>query len=211
MPPITIPIEPLTPRAFAPFGQVIQNPARTGDPATGEAANQGTAVKYPDISPLASRYHLAPSRRPARPALTLFACAPRALRAEGRAAVLDVPVLERHPYTTQTFVPLGVAAPRDRRAGCCYVVVVAPERRDEGRRGRPDVPRARAFAARGDQAVTYAAGTWHAPMAVVGRRAVDFVVCQFVNGDEGEDCEEVAVVERLAVDVGGVGARLARL
>jgi ureidoglycolate lyase len=261
MAPITVLIEPLTPRAFAPFGTVIQNPARTGDPTTsGEVANQGTAVKYPDISSLESNYQLAPSGKPGRPSLTLFACAPRPLRRLARAAMLDVPMLERHPYTTQTFVPLGVA-PRDRGASC-YVVVVAPtaawpreeqpaedtggggafptaedvvgeitrgrpapftnepgpsvrpllaDHRPRQHADRPDVGRARAFLARGDQAVTYAAGTWHAPMAVVGRRPVDFVVCQFVNGVGGEDCEEIELRQRVAVDVGSVGARLAKL
>jgi ureidoglycolate lyase len=261
MAPITVLIEPLTPRSFAPFGTVIQNPARTGDPTTGgEEANQGTAVKYADISALESHYQLAPSGKPGRPSLTLFACGPRPLRREARAAMMDVRMLERHPYTTQTFVPLG-AAPRDRRASC-YVVVVAPTttrpreeqpaeetggagafptaadvvgeitrgrpapftnglgpsvrpllagRRPQQHTDRPDVGKVRAFLGRGDQAVTYAAGTWHAPMAVVGRRPVDFVVCQFVNGVGEEDCEEVELQERLAVDVGSVGARLARL
>jgi ureidoglycolate lyase len=258
MAPLTVLIEPLTPRAFAPFGTVIQNPARTGSPtASGEEANQGTAVRYPDISALESHYQLAPSGKPGRPSLTLFACAPRRLRREARAALMDVPMLERHSYTTQTFVPLGVA-PRDRGASC-YVVVVAPtttrpreeqraerggvrafptaadvvgeimvttpftsglgpsvrpllaDRRPQPHADRPDVGKVRAFLGRGDQAVTYAAGTWHAPMAVVGRRSVDFVVCQFVNGVGDEDCEEVELRERLAVDVGSVGARLARL
>ena len=255
MAPITVLIEPLTPRSFAPFGTVIQNPARTGDPTTGgEEDNQGTAVKYADISALESHYQLAPSGKPGRPSLTLFACAPRRLRREARAALMDVPMLERHSYTTQTFVPLG-AAPRDRGASR-YVVVVAPTttrpreeqpaeetggvgafptaadvvgeitrgrpapftnglgpsvRRLHQRTDRPDVGKVRAFLGRGDQAVTYAAGTWHAPMAVVGRRPVDFVVCQFVNGVGEEDCEEVELQERLAVDVGSVGARLARL
>lgn len=40
--------------------------------------------------------------------------------------------------------------------------------------------------------MTYGVGTWHAPMIVLGKRRVDFVVTQFVNGTE-DDCEEVAV------------------
>jgi ureidoglycolate lyase len=39
--------------------------------------------------------------------------------------------------------------------------------------------------------VTYAAGTWHAPMVVVGLAAVEFVVVQNTNGVEIEDCQEV--------------------
>lgn len=65
--------------------------------------------------------------------------------------------------------------------------------------------RIEAFVARGDQAVTYAPGTWHAPMIVVGSRRVDFVVVQFGNGVDGDDCEIVEVGGEVGVDVGGVG------
>ena len=59
--------------------------------------------------------------------------------------------------------------------------------------GRPDLGRARAFVAHGGQAVTYAPGTWHAPMIVVGERSVEFVVWQWGNGVPEEDCQEVEV------------------
>lgn len=57
--------------------------------------------------------------------------------------------------------------------------------------GPPDLNNVRAFWARAGQAVTYGAGTWHAPMAVVGEERMDFVVVQFVNGVAEEDCQEV--------------------
>jgi len=68
----------------------------------------------------------------------------------------------------------------------------------------PDLDHVRAFIARGDQAVTYAAGTWHAPMVVLGPRRVDFVVTQFVNGVPEEDTQEVAFREGIVVDVAGL-------
>jgi len=65
--------------------------------------------------------------------------------------------------------------------------------------------------ARGDQAVTYAPGTWHAPMVVVGRQRVDFVVTQFVNGVPQDDCQEVLLGENhVAVDLEALGLRLNR-
>lgn len=67
----------------------------------------------------------------------------------------------------------------------------------------PDLTRLHAFIGRGDQAVTYGVGTWHAPMVVVGRRRVDFVVVQFVNGT-ADDCEEVEVGEEVTVDLSGL-------
>lgn len=43
------------------------------------------------------------------------------------------------------------------------------------------------------QAVTYGAGTWHAPMVALGPQgtAIDFVVTQFASGVGVEDCQEV--------------------
>jgi ureidoglycolate lyase len=99
--------------------------------------------------------------------------------------------LERHPYTSQTFSPLGLS-PKD--PSTYYLVVSAPTLPNatiSGVRNPPDLSRLEAFVARGDQAVTYAPGTWHAPMIVVGERRVDFVVVQFANGVAGDDCEVV--------------------
>lgn len=53
--------------------------------------------------------------------------------------------------------------------------------------------------------MTYAAGTWHAPMAVLGANRVDFVVTQFVSGISDEDCQEVLVGEEVGVSVKGLG------
>ena len=74
-----------------------------------------------------------------------------------------------------------------------YLVIVAPTlapTEDFPYRGPPDLENLRAFIAHGGQAVTYAPGTWHAPMVVVGRTSVDFVVLQYCNKVPAEDCEE---------------------
>ena len=55
----------------------------------------------------------------------------------------------------------------------------------------PNLANIKAFVARGDQAVTYGPGTWHAPMVVLGEQAVDFVVVQYANGVPLEDCQEI--------------------
>ena len=47
--------------------------------------------------------------------------------------------------------------------------------------------------ANGNQAVTYGAGTWHAPMVVIGERPIDFVVVQFANDVGIEDCQEIVL------------------
>lgn len=199
--------------------------------------------------------------------MSLFACSPRKLRtsetskiedpiravpnayptswaqysAKGEdVGIFDIDVLERHPYTSQTFIPLGLA--KDDKS-TQYLVIVAPtlpsssqssasqrpkayptpdpkpqgsasaafsrarpapyensqrppaqgHREDSKPKGPglPDLNSVRVFLANGSQSVTYGPGTWHAPMVVVGQKAVDFVVVQHVSGVPDEDCQEV--------------------
>ena len=176
----------LTPAVFAPFGDVVENPRRRSRPEPGGggeydavAANQGSATKYRHVSRPRDLYAAAPSRRPSAPEMNLFACAARPLQPEPGGGLFSVRILERHPFTSQTFIPL-VADPAAR-----YLVIVAPtlspQATDPGLpspspssttaasrphhpgSGLPDLKGLRAFLASGSQAVTYAAGTWHAP------------------------------------------------
>lgn len=180
--------------------------------------------------------------------MSMFSCFPRNLSGIGieedagssqAKARFRVNILERHPYTTQTFSPLGLPAGSEtefkdgKRAKTFFLVVVAPSLKgttavsvssttDNNNkptsspeipteiRSPPDLARLRAFIARGDQAVTYGAGTWHAPMVVLGERRVDFLVTQFANGVADDDCQEVLLGEQNAVFVGldGLGLTL---
>ena len=198
-----IDVEPLTRSSFSVFGSVIENPtgsrARSGHAfdvscPEGVSANQGTARKYSEISPTIDLYGSSPSQRQSKTITTLFVCLPRQLRlvvetATEVCAVFDLKIMERHPYTTQTFTPLGLD-PNDMTTA--YIVVVAPTipLSDPGA-GTPDTANIKAFLARGSQAVTYGAGTWHAPMIVVGKREISFVVTQHVNGVANDDCQEI--------------------
>ncbi|KAH4598785.1 hypothetical protein HBH68_210850 [Parastagonospora nodorum] len=276
-PSIRIPIELLTPTAFAQFGVIVENPTTSLSaklpipqripPPESVNANQGSATKYLDVSHMSNLYSLAPSKKPARAVMNMFVCAPRELRPHEpsesmpsswgdleldddddlggnfRRQLLDVGILERHPFTTQTFVPMGLS-PAEKHTQ--YLVIVAPtlpasaSRRNTGRPppyptphverkksledifararpspystestpppssfsrlpasarpkgpGLPDLKNLRAFVANGAQAVTYGAGTWHAPMIVIGDRPIDFVVVQFANDVGLEDCQEI--------------------
>jgi ureidoglycolate lyase len=146
----------------------------------------------------------------------MFVCQPRDLRkAEGgyggedEADLFDVRILERHPFTPQTFIPMGLG--REEDGGTCYLVIVAPTLQGEPRStgepkgaGGPDLEGVRAFVVRGDQGVTYGPGTWHAPMIVLGEKAVEFVVVQYANGVGDEDCQEYEIEDGvLGVEVGG--------
>ncbi|KAK0616230.1 ureidoglycolate hydrolase, partial [Immersiella caudata] len=221
---LVVDAEPLRPSSFSPFGDVVENPQPQLHPSSAAstlakpynipfnpiAANQGTAIKYQHVTPLVDLYAQARSRRPSIAVTNMFICASRKLltsRKDDR--VYPVTVLERHPFTTQTFIPLSGTTYR-------YLVIVAPTLPPSSKdkhlpvptipttnpharnhklpgRGLPDSTRLKAFIATTDQAVTYGAGTWHAPMAVLGEEGtkVDFVVVQFANGVGVEDCQEV--------------------
>lgn len=101
-------VEPLTRKSFQPYGWVVDRPSPSskGDYPVPTQANQGTALRYGNISSLTTRYH--ETRDPAQPALSLFSCAPRSVDASN--GMLKVDVLEKHPYTSQTFAPLGLDA-----------------------------------------------------------------------------------------------------
>lgn len=218
--------KPLTQDAFATFGAVIQNPAPAVSPSpsiknlppNAVQVNQGTALKYLDVTNMKDFYGSAPSQRVANAVMNMFVCSPRSLlpsHDSNIGGLFPVTILERHPFTTQTFIPLGISP--SEQEDVCYLVIVAPSltpslldetlpvpvlsaqtstRDDHGDdqklpgRGLPDLAKLQAFLANGSQAVTYGAGTWHAPMVVVGKKPIDFVVVQFANGVGIEDCQE---------------------
>lgn len=209
--PQLIAVTPLTQSEFGLFGTVLENPATSHSISTScdglmprpqpILVNQGTALKYPDISTMENMYKYAPHQKESRAAISMFVCSPQPLvpannqdkqsfgSRNNLQGFLDLPMMERHPYTTQTFIPLGLD-PSD--TSTAYLVVVAPTIPSPAKdAGLPDVPKIRAFMARGSQAVTYGVGIWHAPMTVVGGKAVDFVVVQHVNGVSNDDCDEI--------------------
>ncbi len=249
-----IPVTNLKSTDFASFGQVIQNPAtHAGQPDLQHiVANQGSATKWLDITSMTNHYPLARSKNAAKVSMTMFVCKPRALKQQDGKQVFPVEILERHPFTPQTFIPLGLSA---EARSTYYLVIVAPtlpnrswgekdnrqppypipepQRRRSlkdrllGARpnpftndhtlsttppgpfspgwpkgsGPPDLANLRAFVARGDQAVTYGPGTWHAPMVALGQQPVEFVVVQHANGVADEDCQEHAIEAREAMAV----------
>ena len=138
---------PLTREAFAPFGEVIDLPDVPGRTYYEEALG--------NLRPLA-RPSLSVSLRPETPE--------RPLRAE---------LLERHEFSSQTFVPLDVAR---------WLVVVAPH----AATGGPDRDAARAFVATGRQGVTYRPNTWHHGLTVLDRPG-RFAVFMWRDGSPGDE------------------------
>ncbi|KAF5025246.1 hypothetical protein F66182_2712 [Fusarium sp. NRRL 66182] len=206
-------VTPLTQEEFASFGDVISNPrpsllpskhASQGGPLPygGASANQGTAIRYADVSKPQDLLSQAPSSN-GRLIMSQFVCEARSLAPaedDPTQQEFSVNILERHPFTSQTFTPLASTA-------SIYLIIVAPSlppsAQDEGLpvpsgeglpgRGLPDLKGLRAFIATDRQAVTYAAGTWHAPMVVLGKNesTLDFLVVQFSSGVDIQDCQIV--------------------
>lgn len=205
---VQVTAERLTQEAFAPYGDVIANPRPDLHPAafaseggslpySAASANQGTAIRYAHISKPRDLYAQSPSGE-GQLIMSQFICAGQKLPTVNNHGEFIVSVLERHPFTTQTFAPLESTA-------SAYLVIVAPSLQpgslDEDLpapqggglpgRGLPDVRGLRAFVATRRQAVTYGAGTWHAPMAAVGDQGttLDFLVVQYASGVGVEDCQ----------------------
>jgi len=156
MPPLALRLEPITRAAFLPFGQLIE----AAGPSS--AANQGSAARFDFAARLASL------RPEARPNVAVF-------RAQPRALPLAIRLLERHPGSSQMFVPM--TAPR-------YAVLVAAATPD----GAPDLATLRAFAVASHQAINYDPGTWHHPMIALDAPS-DFVMLAWEDGTAG-DCVE---------------------
>jgi ureidoglycolate lyase len=152
-----LPVEPLSHAAFSPFGSVI---SADRDDIASRPANQGTAARQ-DF--LAEVVDLRPGR--AKLNLAAFRCAPRP------GSRVELHLLEKHPASTQVFVPMNA-----RR----YLVVVALGG------DRPDLSTSRAFLAGPTQGIGYAPGAWHHPMIALDE-PTDFACLVWEDGSEG-DC-----------------------
>jgi ureidoglycolate lyase len=150
----------LTPDAYAPYGHVIMASPR-GEP--GKPANQGTARRHDWLAPIVNL-------RPGSASLnvSVFRCSPRL------GFPFEVALLEKHPGSTQVFVPMTAKR---------YLVLVA----NGG--DAPDLGTLAAFIATGAQGVSYLPGTWHHPMIALDGE-IDFTCLVWEDGGEG-DCAVV--------------------
>lgn len=123
--------EALTQAAFKPFGQVFSAPTSPG--------RSGPIARLDNQRPEAI------------PTLTTSCIQPVTLPA-------TIGKLERHPKSSQAFIPLDLAR---------FLIVVAPNAAD----GNPDIAAARAFVGTGDQAFNYDANIWHSGFMGLDRMA----------------------------------------
>jgi ureidoglycolate lyase len=153
--------EPITAENFAPFGDLIEvgeNPL---------LINYGFTERHHDLA------RLDLTEQGGRPLLSIF-------RSRPLPRPLRLNIMERHPLSSQAFMPLGDQP---------YLVVVAPA-------GPFDPQALRAFIAGPGQGVNYARGTWH-HFCLALNAPSDFLVID--RGGEGSNCDEVDL--RVPVDI----------
>lgn len=173
-PVLRVPCSLLTPAAYAPYGDVVMA-APPGVP--GKPVNQGTARRYDHLATL-------DDLRLGSAALNVcaFRCQPRP------AGPFTVALLEKHPASTQLFVPMNAQR---------YLALVALGG------DRPDLATLAAFVASGTQGVSYRPGVWHHPMIALDAE-IDFACFVWEDGSE-TDCTVATFAEdeRPVVDIEG--------
>ena len=138
---------PLNAEAFRPFGQVFEAPLQPGRKSFNEILENSRANACVDLS-----------------IVTISPLGKLPMR---------VKTLERHPYTSQTFVPIRVSR---------YLVIVAPDKPD----GAPDIDKVRCFLANGRQCVTYRRGLWHHDMTVLDETA-EVAILMWCDGSSDDE------------------------
>ncbi len=139
--------QPLTQAAFAPFGDVFETPTEAGR-------------KYYEDA-------LGNLRNEAKPSLSL------SFKPETPDRPLKSETMERHEFSSQTFVPVDVGR---------WLIVVAPH----AKAGGPDMAGAKAFIATGKQGVTYRPNTWHHGLTVLDKPG-RFAVFMWRAGSKDEE------------------------
>jgi ureidoglycolate lyase len=124
--------QPLSEAAFAPYGDVLEAPRDFGRTYFEKGLQSGRPKAWPSLSVA----HVRPLAK----------------------LPLEAKVMERHEFSSQSFMPLDVGR---------WLAVVAPSGADGG----PDPSGAVAFLVPPGQGVTYHMGTWHHPITVLDRPA----------------------------------------
>ncbi len=150
--------QPLDPATFAPFGTVLRAPDGAGrDYFDGGLANLRNAAR--------ASLSIA---RVIEPVVLPFA----------------VKLMERHAFSSQSFVPMQAAR---------WLVVVAPHAKEGG----PDVGRMQAFIAGPDEGIIFGADVWHHPLTVLDAPG-SFAIGMWLAGD-GHDEEFFDLAEHVTV------------
>ena len=145
--------QPLTAEAFTAFGDVIEAKDKTKI----ITINDGYTQRFHDLA------QVDVSKNDGRAIINIFRSTPLA-------QPIAINMMERHPLSSQAFIPLS-----DRS----YLVVVAPK-------GDFNINALKVFLASAEQGVNYHAGTWHHYCLALHQES-DFLVVD--RGGEGDNCD----------------------
>ncbi|KAF9969404.1 Allantoicase [Actinomortierella ambigua] len=166
---------PITNANFERWGQVVRLP--DVDPNAVQV-NQGTAQKFSHLAQIvnarsadAVEKH---GKKPAEANVAIFKCYKPVETAE-----FGIRLLERHPYSSQMFLPMGGDG------NGSYVVVCAENGADD----KPILSTMQAFRCDNTLGINYRPNVWHHPMIVV-EKPVQFMTFTYESGVALEDCEE---------------------
>lgn len=166
--------QPITAALYQQYGDLIMA-ARPG--VTAKSANLGYAERFDFLASLQNFRAADPGTRAN---LSVFRCKPMIPAGTSH---FDVNLLERHPQSTQVFLPMHDSGR--------FLAVVA--------RGgaSPDLATLQAFMVEGGRTgITYHPGIWHHPLIVLDRLS-DFACLVWENGKMPDDCD----VHQLAAPV----------
>ena len=159
--------KPLTAEAFALYGDVVE----MSDAVEHFPINYGYTERYHDLAGIDVQ------AQEGRPGASLFRSQPLPLP-------VTIEILERHPLSSQLFMPLSPQP---------YLVVVAPA-------GELKEETIEVFLAQPGQGVNYRAGTWH-HYCLALNAASDFLVIDRLGG--GDNCDEVTLKSPFHIDLTG--------
>ncbi len=154
--------EKLTAENFADFGEVVTIQSKES-----RTINDGYAEKYADIA------FLDTLEEQGQTSVHIFV-------AKSRQFPLQISMLEKHPFFSQTFIP---------RHSSPFLVVVAPPAK------APSIENLRAFITNGEQGINYSRGVWHFPLISMDDNSQFIVIDRKHNEDLDtiEQCEEISL------------------
>jgi len=155
--------KPLTTEAFSPFGDVIEANEETKH----FAINDGFTQRFHDLAKIDV------CENDGHTLVNIFRSTPLV-------QPIMIKMMERHPYGSQAFIPLGTNS---------YLIVVAPA-------GDFDVSKLEVFIANSDQGVNYHKGTWHHFCLALGSES-DFLVID--RGGKGDNCDVLTLDGSLVI------------
>lgn len=155
----------LTKEEFAVYGDVVE----VNEQANHFSINDGFTKRYNDLAKIdVDSNH-------GKTLVNIFRSTPLALP-------IVIKKMERHPLSSQSFIPLGQQP---------YLVVVAPA-------GEFNENAIKIFIASSSQGVNYHAGTWH-HFSLALNQVSDFLVID--RGGDGDNCDEVLLNVQIRIDL----------